>query len=335
MAVDWTLYERFLGIGGKAADAREVAIDGAVNVFIDGVVNDPAYQKDAIVGGEATPIVAARTSTIKCSIKAVPGTDIHIGDMVECLGENWIVVELYIDKVGIINGEMWLCNDTINFQNHSPAVNTRYCVVDDGTYSKKSSDPDAFVMANTYKIYITIDNATERLHVDKRLGFGEIYSHDGEKILEVYKIVGMDLKSKNYGAGSHLMVLTVQRDVYNAESDSITDNICDVFKEDTATVVPALTGSCLISGKTSARIGTTRKYTATYTDINGSVVDGIESVWDIVAPVGVTYSTDNGVCSVNIPLDGNIVGETIIVRVSDKDGKYGCFEQKVQVITVG
>ena len=83
MAVDWTLYEKLLGIGGEAADAREVAIDGAVNVFVEGVVDDPAYQKDAIVGGEMTPIVAARTSTIKCSIKAIPGTDIHIGDSLD------------------------------------------------------------------------------------------------------------------------------------------------------------------------------------------------------------------------------------------------------------
>lgn len=335
MAVDWALYENLLGIGGEAADAREVAIDGAVNVFVEGIVDDPAYQKDAIVGGEMTPIVAARTSTIKCSIKAIPGTDIHIGDMVKCLGEDWIVVELYTDKVGIINGEMWLCNNTIRFQNHSPAVNTRFCVVDDGTYSKKSSDPDAFVMANTYKIYITIDSATERLYVDKRLGFGEIYSHNGEKILEVYKVIGMDLKSKNYGDGSHLMVLTMQRDVYNSETDSITDNICDLYKDDTATVVPALTGSCLISGKSSARIGTVRKYTATYTDADGNTVNGIESVWDVSAPSGIKVSTDGGVCTIDIPLDSILVGETIVVRVADKDGRYGSFEKKVQVITVG
>ena len=335
MAVDWALYEKLLGIGGIVADAREVAISGAVNVFVDGIVDDPAYQKDAVVGGEVTPIIASRTSTIKCSIKAMPGTDIHIGDMVECLGENWIVVELYIDKVGIINGEMWLCNNTIKFQNHSPVVHTRFCVIDDGTYSKKSSDPDAFVMANTYKIYITIDSATERIYVDKRLGLGEIYSNDGEKILEVYKVIGMDLKSKNYGEGSHLMVLTMQRDVYNPEADSIVDNICDLCRDDTATVIPALTGSCLISGKSSARIGTVRKYTATYTDVDGNTVDGIESVWDVNAPNGVIVSTGGGVCTIDIPLDSMLVGETIVVRVADKDGKYGSFEKKVQVITVG
>ena len=102
-----------------------------------------------------------------------------------------------------------------------------------------------------------------------------------------------------------------------------------------ATVVPALTGSCLISGKSSARIGTVRKYAATYTDADGNTVDGIESVWDVSAPSGVRVSADGGVCTIDIPLDSMLVGETIVVRVADKDGKYGSFEKKVQVITVG
>lgn len=335
MVVDWALYEKLLGISEDNADARDVAIDGAVSVFVEGIVDDPAYQKDAIVDGESVPIVASRTSTTQCSIKAIPGTDIHIGDMVKCLDEDWIVVELYIDKVGIINGEMWLCNNEIKFQNHSPAINTRFCVVDDGTYSKKSSDPDAFVMANTYKIYISIDDATKQMYVDKRLGFGEIYAPDGAKILEVYKIIGMDIKSKNYGEGSHLMVLTVQRDVYNAETDSILDNICDIFKAVGTTTNATPVGSCSIGGKDIARIGTTRKYTATYTDAEGLPVDGAKSVWSVSAPSGVTYVADNDSCTVSIPLDSQLVGTIITISVSDEGGRYGSFEKKVQVITVG
>lgn len=335
MAVDWTLYEKILGIEGSPADARATAIDGAVNIFIDGIVNDPAYQENALVAGKLTPIVASRTSTTKCSIKAIPNTDIHIGDMVKCFGEDWIIVELHTDKIGIISGEMWLCNNTIKFQNQSSIINTRLCVVDDGTYSKKSSDPDAFVMTNTYKLYITIDSATERIFVDKRIGFGDIYSPAGDKILEVYKVIGIDLKSKNYGKDSHLMVLTMQRDVYNPETDSISDNICDIFKEGASTTSPTTTGECYISGKDFARIGTTRKYTVMYTDVNGNKMDGIEPIWDIIAPAGITYAETSNDCVINIPLDGNLVGEIVCIRVSDKDGMYGSFEKKVQVITVG
>ena len=334
MGVNWPLYEKLLG-NGLAANRREVAIDESVNAFVSGMVDDPAYQENATVDGETTPIIASRKSTIMCAIKAPPSTDIHIGDMVECFNEHWIVVELYVDKVGIINGEMWLCNNILRFQNRSIAVISRHCVVDDGTYSKKSSDPDAFVMANTYKIYITIDDATKKLFVDKRLAFGQIYSADGEEILEVYKIIGMDVKSKNFGEGSHLMALTVQRDVYDPQVDSLSENICNIFADNGDTAHPEVAGSCVIVGRDVARLGTSRKYTATFTDASGVVVTTVTPVWSVNAPDGITYNASGAECTIKVPLDEKYVGEMITIIVSDAEGVFGTYEKKVQVITVG
>lgn len=336
MRVNWPLYTKLLNDGNvNNITARDQAISGAVDIFAQGIVNDPAYQDEALVNGVKTPIVASRKSTIECSIKALPYTEIHIGDMVECYKQQWIVVELYVDKVGIINGTMWLCNDSIRFQNRSPVIYERHCVVDDGTYSKKSSDPDAFVMANTYKIYITIDEATERIFVDKRLGFGVIYSPTGEKILEVYKVIGMDLKSKNYGEGSHLMVLTVQRDVYNAETDDIDENICNIFKDEETTSAPSVAGSCIINGRDNVRIGTVRKYTVVYVDAENNPVDNIRSVWTVSAPGGVICSKSDQSCSIEVPLNSDLVGQSITIHVSDEHGRFGSYEKKVQVVTVG
>ena len=334
MGVNWPLYEKLLS-NGSAVNRREVVINESVNAFVSGMVDDPAYQEDATVDGEKTPIIASRKSTTACAIKAPPSTDSHIGDMVECFNEDWIVVELYIDKVGIINGEMWLCNNILRFQNRSTAVISRHCVVDDGTYSKKSSDPDAFVMSNTYKIYITIDEATKKLFVDKRLAFGQIYSADGEEILEVYKIIGMDVKSRNFGEGSHLMVLTVQRDVYDAQVDSLSENICDIFVDNGDSTNPKTTGSCVIVGRDTARLGSSRKYTAAFTDANGEVVTTVNPVWTVTAPDGVTHNASNTECAIAIPLDEKYVGEIITITVSDAEGVFGTYDKKVQVITVG
>ena len=334
MGVNWPLYETLLG-NGRSANRREVAIDESVNAFVAGMVDDPAYQENATVDGEKTPIVASRKSTTMCAIKAPPSTDIHIGDMVECFNEHWIVVELYVDKVGILNGEMWLCNNILRFQNRSIAVISRHCVVDDGTYSKKSSDPDAFVMANTYKIYITIDDATKQLFVDKRLAFGQIFSAEGEPILEVYKVIGMDVKSKNFGAGSHIMVLTVQRDVYDPQADSLSENICNIFVDNGDNANPKVTGSCVIVGRDNARLGTSRKYTATFTNASGEVVTTVTPVWTVTAPNGVTHSASGTECTIKVPLDEAYVGAIITISVSDAEGVFGNYDKKVQVITVG
>lgn len=334
MSVDWLLYEKLLG-NGMATDQREVKINESVNAFVSGMVDDPAYQKDAKVNGETTPIIASRESKIVCSIKAAPSTDIHIGDMIECFGEHWIVVELYADKVGIINGEMWLCNNILRFQNRSIVINSRHCVVDDGTYSKKTTDPDAYVMANTYKVYITIDNETQQMFVDKRLSFGQIYSASGEKILEVYKIIGMDVKSKNFGEGSHLMVLTVQRDVYDKNADNLDENICDVFVDNEDVETPEVAGSCVLTGGDTIRLGTSRKYTARFTDSDGNIILDATPVWTIDAPDGVEYGTLGTECTLSIPLEERYVGEIITIAVSDGKELFGSYEKKVQVITVG
>ena len=334
MSVNWSLYDRCL-TNGAASSKREVSIGESVNIFISGMTGDPAYQENAIVEGETTPILASRKSPVSCIIKAPPETDIHIGDMVECFGEQWIVVELYADQMGIINGEMWLCNETLRFQNRTAEIITRHCVIDDGTYSKKSTDPAAFVMTNTYKIYMTIDDATSKLFVDKRLALGQIYAADGSMILEVYKIIGIDLKSKNFGAGSHLMVLTVQRDVYDPDVDSIEKNVANIVKGEADSSSSQAFGSCVITGRDTIRLGTTRKYIVTFADANGLSLMGVVPVWVVTSPDGISYVASGNECAIEVPLEERYVGETITISVSDSEKLFGSYEKKVQVITVG
>lgn len=332
----WDLWEKLLSLGSTAVDdARELAIEQAVEAFLNGMPADPAYQADATVEGVATPIVASRSTTLECNIKAAPGTNLHIGDLVECLGEKWIVVELYTDKVGIVNGKMWVCNDTLRFQNNSAPIITRHCVIDDGSYSRKTTDPVAYVPVNTYKLYCSMDSDTLKLFIDKRLSFGTIFIAEGDVVLEVYKVIGIDLQSRNFGEGSHLMVLTLQRDVYNESRDDINTLICDVYVDSGETPSPSVSGSCTIVGKDTIRIGTTRKYTATFFDAEGVPVVGIDPIWMTDVPEGVIVSISEGIVSVEVPMNESLIGGEITITVKDEGNIYGSFEKKVQVITVG
>lgn len=336
IAEDWELWEKLLSLGNTAVDdARELAIEQAVEAFLNGMPADPAYQADAVVEGVTTPIVASRITTLECDIKTAPGTNLHIGDIVECLDEKWIVVELYTDKVGIINGKMWVCNDILRFQNNSAPIITRYCVIDDGSYSRKTTDPAAYVPVNTYKLYCSMDSSTLKLFIDKRLSFGTIFAPDGNLVLEVYKVMGIDLKSRNFGEGSHLMVLTLQRDVYNESNDDIATLICDAYVDSGDTPSPSVGGSCTISGRDAIRIGTTKKYTATFLDQEGSPVAGVAPVWVTSVPDGVIVSINDGVVSVEVPMNESLIGGEITITVKDEGNIYGSFEKKVQVITVG
>lgn len=333
MNVDWGLYETLLG-NGEYSSKREVAAKEAAQSFVTGMRDDPAYQEFSVVDGAIIPIIADRTSSFACSLKAEPKADIHIGDVVECLDETWVVVDLYTDKLGVVNGTMWMCNTCVQFQNGTPYVNSRFFVVDNGTYSKNTSDPDVVASSNTYKAYMSIDVATEKLHVDKRISLGKTFNAAGEEILEVYKIIGVDNKSKNFGQGSHLMVLTLQRDVYNAHTDNIALGVCDVvdaYQEST----PNDSGSCVIEGRDYVRIGTSRRLTARFIDQNGAATSTPTPLWELDAPDGVSISVDGATCNVTAELNDLLVGEEFVVRLSDISGLYGECELRGQVITVG
>lgn len=333
---NWELYERLLNMGTPANNStRDRAIGSSLDGFMRGIVDDPAYQENATVEGVVTPLVVTRQSTLACQIKAAPGTSLHIGDLVWCYGEHWLVVELYTDKIGLLNGVIWLCNMMIRFQNATPVVNKRFCVVDDGTYSKKSSDPEAYVMNNTYKVYLSRDSTTKYLFIDKRLGLGTVFNSEGKEIIEAYKIIGIDNRSQNAGEGSHLAILTLQRDVFNPATDNVELNICDYIANAEPTSHPPDDGNCTISGRDVIRIGSKRRYTATFYNADGIQPDSVVAVWEVSSPAGISKSTVGNVCEISVPMDEELIGSSVTIRLSDKSGVYGTCEKKVQVITIG
>lgn len=331
MSVDeWILWEDLLNGGTTAIDKRQKTIDTTLGNFSTAMVDDPAYQSGATINGVIAPILASKSSTLECDVKALPGTSIHIGDMVNCFDEDWVVTELFYDKLGIANATMWLCNNTFVFQNKSPTIIRKRCVVDDGSYGKRNNGQIAYAMSNTYKVFISIDDETKKLFVDKRIGFGEIYSSGLEKILEVYKIVGIDLKSKNFGEGSHLMVLTMQRDVYNSSTDDISLNLCDVYTEEDVRPSGG-SGTVSIDGPAKMRIGTTRTFVATPSDTLYEFIP----VWSIdpISAAGTEVSGNS--ISITVPIDEDLIGSEITITVDDDGGHYSTVDKKVMVITVG
>lgn len=336
MSVDWALYDLLLGNGKEITSARQDIINNSVQNFIDGIKDDPAYQTDTTVNGVVTPLIVSPSSSSKCEIKAPPGTSLIIGDTVEYLGENWLVTELYTDKIGVINGVMRMCNASFKFQNMSNVIHSRYCIIDDGSISKRGSGDHVYARSGAYDVYVSIDTESKKLHLDKRISFGTFYSDDGEQKLEVFKIIDIDLRTKNFGVGSHLMVLTVQRDVYNPETDDISTGVCDVYQDENPSIEPGTSGGrCVILGRDALRIGTKYVYSASFINALGTEVEIDNPVWDVTAPAGVIYESSANKCTFIIPLSEEIIGESIIIKVSDADGHYGICEKEVGVIPIG
>lgn len=98
------------------------------------------------------------------------------------------------------------------------------------------------------------------------------------------------------------------------------------------------TGTLTISGRTELRYGTSRKYTAIYTDANGNdVSSNYTSVWTIT---NATFDTSKLTQTVNgnqITLsfeDENIIGETFTLNVVDSNGTFTPATKNIELIDV-
>lgn len=102
-------------------------------------------------------------------------------------------------------------------------------------------------------------------------------------------------------------------------------------------VVPT-TGTLTISGRTELRWGTSRKYTAIYTDANGNdISSNYTSVWTIT---NATFNTSKLTQTVNgnqITIgfdDENIIGGTFTLNVVDTDGTFTPATMNIELIDV-
>lgn len=326
------LYRRWLACGleqSKCHDKKFVQ-----ESFAETIQLSPAYHEDAFVNGKAQPIVATRKDTKKCDITVVPGGNLCIGDLVKVFNEFWICVELYVDEYGMRYGELWMCNQVFCYQDFNLNTICKHAVLDDGSYSK-DNDKAIAVADNSFNCYISLDEESQALYIDKRLGIGVVYDSSGKEVLEVGKIKWIDIKSKNFGEGSHLMMFGINDDPFNPETDNIKELICDYHEANnnlpgessspSETCNEALKGVLHIDGRGTIKAGTGRTYTlcAIENETRETIVPSCEIEWKVECDVaGVLIVPNGSTCKVLVQEDDDLIGTSFILRCVCRTGEY-------------
>ena len=331
---NFELYREWLQ-AGLTADT-EYAKRFAEESFADTIQNSTTFQKEAMCNGAVFPLAATRTEMKKCSISLMPNTEMHLGDVVHVFNEDWLCMELYTDELGMTRGEIWMCNQLFKYQDVEGNVIEKLAIMDDGSYSK-GDEKSIPVTDNYFVCYMSLDEQSRILHVDKRLPKDTILDAYGNEILEVGKIVWYDAKSKNFGKGSHLLAFGLSDDVYSKEHDSVDLGICDYFEPTATTEVPEETGYLFIDGRSSIRIGTSRTYSVKAIEASGNTADDFTTAeWSVDnLPKGAAIAPDGLVCRITIPLDETLIGKAFEVRCTDKNGKYQGANVTVEVMSIG
>lgn len=328
----FNLYRYWLSLDKETGAEEEKA--AVQDTFTTTIQESAAYQRDALRNGRSQPIVAIRADTKKCKITVIPGDEMYIGDLIYVFNEYWLCMELYTDEYGLTYGEAWMCNQVFKYQNHALNCISKYAIIDDGSYSK-GSDKAIPVTDNSFTCYMSLDEESAALYVDKRLAFDVVLDSKGEEILEVGKIVWIDTKSKNFGKGSHLLAFGTKDDVYNKESDNLPLLICDYKEADASNEVVAASGYLSIVGRNSLRIGTSRTYSVVAVEENGKTVDPTNVQWSIDAASGISIEPNGNKCVIQVPLEEDLVGGIIKIGCVDSSGNYQAGNIEVAVISIG
>lgn len=330
--VDWELYKYWLGSNKRSE--RESVIETAQSSIFDNLENNPAYQAESKRNGQEQPFLASRTEANKCKISLLPGDEMYIGDLLEIFGEHWICKELYTDELGLTYGEAWMCNQIFFFQNRTSKIIRRYAILDDGSYAA-GEDKAIKVVNGKFTCYMSLDEETRGIYVDKRLAIDIIINKEGKEILETGKVTGIDLKSGNYGKGSHLLTFYLTDDVYNAEADSVEHRICDMIGgEYAASERETKNDTLVIDGRGNLRLGTGRTYSAYISGAQGNKEVTVPLIWKADAGYVILLPSGNQ-CMVRIPLDEKLIGNRFTLICETPSNRYQTAEKTVEVVSIG
>ena len=322
-------------------DSSTVA--GQLKTFQDSFESEarslPSYTTATLNGVAAEFLIEKDSSAGIAKFTAFPGHNVYAGDIIYALGGYWLVYSVLAPNLVQSSGILWLCNQKLRFQNGDSTIIERWGVVSSGSYTSPTGSTAIKTVDGKYNAYFPFDDDTKKLFVDKRVALRSVYNNEGTQILEVYTIRHIDAIGENYNSGDHLMVLGIESTEYSAEKDNLTEYICDYI----LTVIPEESPvedetllSCAITGRSSIRVGTTKKYTASFYTSDGVTLDEtVSAVWFVSTLAGVTHSVTEGVLSLTVALEESLVGSSIEITLSDADGLYAPSVTVVEVVPIG
>lgn len=275
------------------------------------------------------------------NVICMPGDELYAGDMIEVFGSHWIVMEARADDTTHVTGVMQQCNHLFRFQSFTPEIIERWGYIDISGYSSAfNSDFQLQRSEEQLAFYLPYDDETAKLFVDKRVPSHLGNDADGNPIMFTFKITGVNPVSESYNGGDHLLMVKAVRDLYSPDRDNIDLMLCDYIAPEAVYPPPPEPGAPLITqieGGDTIRLRSSRSYTPKFYSISADDLDdSVVPHWGLRSEVPVNYSVDdNGVLTLILGDDEDLIGTTIYLTVTDLNGKYPASTKEVEVIGFG
>ena len=316
----WERYDNILEAFGDTPIER-ITSDAKRRMVKTGIRNGSINEVE--IGGKTQLVLLITTNTInKKTMCALPDESFNLGDYVLWNDSVWLVTQIEVDDKVYVRGVVERCNEILRWQNSKGDIIERWCVSDnmasnsEGIVPQKIIDMPKFVL----EVKLPLDSETFELRRGRRFLI-DIDHEDPNAYITTNRNIVTDVFDTSAQHGVNILVLSqTQR---NNDKDNKELMIADYFiPEDPST--PGINCSIDYVVTPDIRVGgSKKKYTATFTNGDGDVID-LAHTWDVtILPEHEKYfvvEVLNGDLYVTAKYAKELVGTQIKIELSSNDG---------------
>lgn len=333
--MNWDVYDRLINAYGDNESDRATA--QAKETFLLEAIDNPGYHPNCKRNGVPQRFLIERTDVpYKAKFVTFPDEEIFPGDLIE-VGD---LIYLVTDPPRFLDRVNWaaigrLCNLNLNWQVFGGRICSSPVCLDAGVYSTTMNGTDTVQSPDKqFKLYLPFNDDTAMLYLDQRIAVDTRYDKHGNKILECYRITGMNRVARSYGEDGHLLVCELRSSNFSPEHDNVEAMICDYVTpptEETSTTA----GTCRINGRNKIRIGRTQQYTVAFFDESGNTIANESAVWMIDtehSDINLMFGDNPNVVFLSAAKNEDLIGSVVTITVTSADGETAS-SMEVEVIS--
>ena len=337
--IDWENYRERLHRQG--ATMRERRINRLAEAISRDADSNPACRHVTIDGIPGRLFINRTDSHWKRAFNSLPGQRIELGSVVEWEGSHWLVTESLKDDEVTARGAIEQCNRQLVWQNpKTREIIRRWCTLSKPYYSNLTESKHMTTSSREFKVQMPYDYETCLIDLDKRFMLDII---DGEP--KCYKCSSVDANTERYDVNGEtvgFLVLNLEQDQYNKDTDSLEYEICD-YLPPFDFIHPRKAGACLLEASANGIVpgGLPFTLTAQVFDTEGLPipVEDAPVTWTVIAPPDMEdyLSSDESERSISLKLDyySKFIGKTILVEAkTGGDSEDTAIREKYKVKVV-
>lgn len=273
-----------------------------------------AYKSVTVDEIDRKLLITSTALITKKNIYALPGEDFDVGAIVYWNGSHWLITQRDLDNDIITRGLMEQCNRQITWQNpQTREIISTWATVEKPYYSNLAEHSKVEVSTREFKAQIPYTQETSLIDVGKRFML-EIIDNKPK----TYRVVSVDSMTQRFDRDGEIkgfIILNLEQDFYNPDTDNVEKEVCDYLDENYTPVEIFNSAEIVYKGTPTVRAGGSAK------QFIGQISTKEIGKWTVDGQLnGINYNIEGNTIKLSAAYDMKIVGNIVKLYFSNLSG---------------